>query len=138
MVKTVLKQEGLNCKKKKCHLNLGSIIFQRKLHNYFKWKINYQFTLKIPEIIRTSTFIVKKSKNPHLNSKSLSELENSKAAVSLKQFLEKTQLIVKTNHSVNLDQLAFRMLKVFLATADDFNRQLFLVLQSKWPTIFVS
>ena len=62
MAKTLLKQEGLSCKKRKCHVNLDSIMFQRKLHNNFKWKINSRFTLKIPEIIRTSTFIVKKVK----------------------------------------------------------------------------
>ena len=33
---TVLKQEGLNCKKKKSQVNLDSINVQRKLHNDFK------------------------------------------------------------------------------------------------------
>ena len=49
MVKTVLKQEGLNCKKRKFHVNLESITFQGRLKS-------------IPEIIQTSTFIVKKAK----------------------------------------------------------------------------
>ena len=46
MVKTVLKQRGLNCKKRKCHVNLDSITFQRKLHNNFKWKINLHLPWK--------------------------------------------------------------------------------------------
>ena len=60
MVKTVLKQEGLNCKERKCHVNLDS--FQLKLHNNFKSEINLRFTLKTTKIIRTSTFIIKKVK----------------------------------------------------------------------------
>ena len=60
MAKTLWKQEVLNCKKRKCHMNLDSIIFQRKLHSNFKRKTNFRFTLKIPEIIQTSTFIVVK------------------------------------------------------------------------------
>ena len=61
MVKTLLKQEVLNCKKRKCHVNLDTIIFQQKLHSNFKWKTNFRFALKIPEIIQTSTFIVVKN-----------------------------------------------------------------------------
>ena len=50
--------------------------------------MSLRFALKIPEIIRTSTFIIKKvktvSKLQIPQSKSLSELQNLKAEVSLK------------------------------------------------------
>ena len=52
----------------------------------FQLKINLRFTLKLLEMIQKQTFI-KKNKNPHLNSESLSELENSETEVSLEQFL---------------------------------------------------
>ena len=56
MVKTVLKQEELSFKKRKCHVNLDSITFQRKSYRNFKEIRSLRFTLKIPEIIGTSTF----------------------------------------------------------------------------------
>ena len=34
-VRTALKKEGSKCKKRKCHLNLYSIAFQRKSHKNF-------------------------------------------------------------------------------------------------------
>ena len=48
--------EGSNFKKKKWHVNLDSITFQRKSHKNFHWKINFGFTLKLPEILGASTF----------------------------------------------------------------------------------
>ena len=51
-------------------------------------KINFQFTLKLSEVMRTSTFIIKKIKNQNLTSKSLSKLKNSETEVSRKQYLQ--------------------------------------------------
>ena len=36
--------------------------FQRKLHEYLNQKINFRFTMKLPKIIQTSTFIIKELK----------------------------------------------------------------------------
>ena len=66
----------------------------------------------------------------HVNFKSLSEQENSKTKVNLKQFLKKTRFIVETNYRGNLHQLAPQILKVFIAIANDFKRYFFLVMQS--------
>ena len=41
----------------------------------------------------------------HINSKSLSELENSQTEVSLKQFLKKNRFIVEANYGRNVHQL---------------------------------
>ena len=41
---TVLKQEELNCKKKKWHGNLDSMTFQKKLHENINQKINFEIT----------------------------------------------------------------------------------------------
>ena len=67
--------------------------------NYLSKKIalkfqlkNFRFTLKLPEIVRTSTFIIKKIKNSLLNNESLGELENSETEFSLKEFLKRTDL----------------------------------------------
>ena len=61
-VRTVPKQERSNCKKRKCHVNLDSVTGHRKSHENFNKKINFRLTLKLTEIIRTSTFIIKKLK----------------------------------------------------------------------------
>ena len=62
--RTVLKQEWSNCKKSKCYVNLDLITFQQKLHENINSKLNFLYTLKLPEIIRKSTFIIKKFKPP--------------------------------------------------------------------------
>ena len=54
----LLKQEGSNCKKKKWHGNLDSMTFQQNRMNILTKKS----TLKLPEIIEASTFIIKKVK----------------------------------------------------------------------------
>ena len=80
-------------------------------------ELNFRFTLKLPEVMRTSTFIIKKKiKNPYLNSESLSELKNSKTEVSLKNIF-----IQETMYSGNLYDLLLRMLKVFIAIVDHVN-----------------
>ena len=61
-VKSEVKQEAKNCKKRKCNVNMDSMTFQRKLHEYLNQKINFGFTMKLPEIIQTSTFIIKELK----------------------------------------------------------------------------
>ena len=50
------KQGASNSKKRKYHVNLDSITFQRKSQK------NFRFTLKLPKIIRTSIFIIEKLK----------------------------------------------------------------------------
>ena len=52
----------------------------------------FLFTLKLHEVMRTSSFIIKKIKNPHLNFDSLIELKNSKIEVSLKLYLKNPDL----------------------------------------------
>ena len=54
-VGTVLKEEGLNCKKKKCHGNLDSVTFQQKSHENVNQKINFEITRNN----RNITFIIK-------------------------------------------------------------------------------
>ena len=61
-VKSELKQEAKNCKKRKCNVNMDLMTFQRKLHEYLNQKINFRFTMKLPKIIQTSTFIIKELK----------------------------------------------------------------------------
>ena len=75
-------------------------------------KNNFRYTLKLPQNIRTPTFINKKLKL-HLNSESLTQLENSETEFSLKQFLK------KKIYSGNLHHLPLR--KVFLAIVGNFN-----------------
>ena len=77
-------------------------------------------------------------KTPHLNSESPSELKNSKTEVSLKLYLKKPQFIKETIYSRNLHHLPLRMLKAFVAIADNFNRHFFFVRQSQWPLFFIS
>ena len=52
----------------------------------------FLFTLKLHEVMRTSSFIIKKIKNPHLNFDSFIELKNSKIEVSLKLYLKNPDL----------------------------------------------
>ena len=69
----------------------------------------------------------------YLNSKSLSKMEKSKSEVSLKQLLrihdlQWKRIMVETHYKrIILHQLALQILKAFLAIADDFNRQFFLI-----------
>ena len=51
--------------------------------------MNFRLPLKLPEVMRKSTFIVKKSKYSHLDSESLSELKKVETEVSLKEYLKK-------------------------------------------------
>ena len=95
-------------------MNLDSITLQQKSHENFNSKINFRFTLKLPEVMRTSAFINKKIRNLHLNSESLNELKNSETEVSLKQYLDTPRFIEETIYSGNLHHLPLRMLKVFL------------------------
>ena len=88
-VGAVLKQERSNWKKRKWS-ELSFNYLSTKIAWKFQWKTQLCFTLKLPEIMQKSTFIIKKIKNLHLNSKSLSDLKNSE--VSLKQFLWKNDL----------------------------------------------
>ena len=43
-------------------MNLSSIFFQQELQENFNYKINFRCTLKLPKIIRKSTFIINKLK----------------------------------------------------------------------------
>ena len=91
-------------------MNLDSITL-RKSHKYFNQEINFRLTLKLPEAIRSSTFIIKKLKTRIL----IQNLKNWETEVSLKQFLK------KPIESGNLHHLPLRMLKVFLVILDNFN-----------------
>ena len=75
----------MNCKKKKCHGNLDSVTFQQKSHENFNEKINFEITRNN----RNITFIIKKIKNPHLNSESLSSLKICKLRLALSNSLRK-------------------------------------------------
>ena len=88
-------------------------------------KFNFRLTLKLPEVMRKPTFIIKK-----VNSESISELKNLETEVSLKQYLKKTQFLEETIYSRNLHHLPLQILKVFLAIIDNFSRQFFFVRQS--------
>ena len=65
------------------------------MHETFNQNFIFWFTLKLPEVMQTSTFIIKK--NSHLNFESPSELKNSKTKVSLILYLKKT-LIYRGNN----------------------------------------
>ena len=92
---------------------------------------NSTFDLQwIAWIIRTSTVIIKKNKNVHLNSESLSELKNSKNEVSLRLYLKKARFIEEMIYSSNLHHLPLKMFKVFVAIVDNFNKHFFFVRQS--------
>ena len=80
----------------------------------FWLRTNFGFTMKLPEIIQTSIFIIRKLKaSPHLNPKSFREFSNLETEVSN---------IVETNITDNLKELP--------ASVDDFNYHFFLVRQS--------
>ena len=85
-VRNVLKQEESNCKKRKCHVNLDSITFQWKSHESSIKKSTFHLTWNYLKLSNLN-FHYYKIKYPHLNSESLSELENSETEASLKQFL---------------------------------------------------
>ena len=55
--------------------------------------------------MRTSTFIMKKIKNPHLNSEFLSELKHSKTEASLELYLKKPRFIEETIFGRNLQYI---------------------------------
>ena len=125
----VLKQAGLNSKKRIYHWNLDSITFQQKFHEILIK--NSTFDLQwIAWIIRTSTVIIEKNKNVHLNSEPLSELKNSKNEVSLRLYLKKARFIEEMIYSRNLHHLPLKMFKVFVAIVGNFNRHFFFVRQS--------
>ena len=102
-------------------MNLDSITFQLKLYENFNEKMNFRFTWKLPQVMLTSTFIIKKIKTLHINSESLSEHKNLETEVSLKQYLKKPRFIKETIYSENLHYLPLQILKVLLAIAENFN-----------------
>ena len=44
-------------------MNSDSITFQQKSHENLNQKINFRFTLKLPDVMQTSTFTIKKIKS---------------------------------------------------------------------------
>ena len=78
----------LNCKKRKC--------LSTKIARKFNEKISFRFTLKSPEISRTTTLIIKKIKNLHLNSESFNELENSEIEIGNSE-IENSEIAVNNS-----------------------------------------
>ena len=75
--------------------------------------MNFRFTMKLTEIIRTSTFVIKNLKTlKNLNSESFSELENLEIEIS---FSLKNPI-----YGRNLFHLPLGMLKELQAIVDDF------------------